>query len=242
MLCCNILSEGESARPEQEEDDVMAYTDLDTNKPFSPASFSAAMLINGGMIALIVFAAPSVMQKISYNPTKLIDIYTPPPQPIVEPHRDVKEAAKAPTAHTLATPPVDEAKAKSDFVLTGSDTAIDPGPGLTDIKPFPGVDVIRPHVPVLTGSAIDARFANALQPTYPPGLQRAEIEGRVTVRVLIGTDGRVKAVEAVRADRDEFLAATRAQAMRKWRFKPATEDGAPIESWREMTVTFRIDS
>ena len=69
---------------------------------------------------------------------------------------------------------------------------------------------------------------------------RAEMEGFATVRVLIGTDGRVKQVEAVKASDTAFLDATRKQALSKWRFLPATRDGEPVESWREMTVRFQL--
>jgi protein TonB len=62
--------------------------------------------------------------------------------------------------------------------------------------------------------------------------------GKVTVRVLIGTDGRVKQVEPVTATSDAFFRATRDQALRRWRFRPGTRDGVPQEAWRTMSVTF----
>jgi protein TonB len=62
----------------------------------------------------------------------------------------------------------------------------------------------------------------------------------VTIRVLIGTDGRVKAVEKVRTASDAFFRATESQALRHWRFKPATLDGKPVESSKVMTVHFRL--
>ena len=83
-----------------------------------------------------------------------------------------------------------------------------------------------------------ARF----QPSYPSPLVRAGIEGAVTVRVLIGSDGRVKSVELVRATDPAFFEATKAQALRYWRFSPATTDGTATESWRTMTVKFKLES
>jgi protein TonB len=44
----------------------------------------------------------------------------------------------------------------------------------------------------------------------------------------------------LRADDPSFLEATRKQALAKWRFLPATRDGQPVESWREMTVRFEL--
>ena len=82
-----------------------------------------------------------------------------------------------------------------------------------------------------------ARF----QPDYPASERRSGIEGVVVVRVLIGADGRVKAVQQVRAASDAFFEATRKQALARWRFTPATHDGVPVESWRTMTVRFRLE-
>ncbi len=66
--------------------------------------------------------------------------------------------------------------------------------------------------------------------------------GSVTVVVTIGTDGRVKNVEKVRAASEAFYRATEQQALRHWRFKPATVDGKPVESRKTMTVHFRLDA
>jgi len=67
-----------------------------------------------------------------------------------------------------------------------------------------------------------------------------EKEGHVTVRVSIGVDGRVTAVERVSASDDAFWAVTQRQALRKWRFRPATRDGAPVASTKVLTVRFRL--
>ena len=60
------------------------------------------------------------------------------------------------------------------------------------------------------------------------------------VRVLIGTDGRVKAIEQISSDSPGFFEETRRRALAKWRFKPATRGGVPEESWKVMTVHFQI--
>lgn len=108
-----------------------------------------------------------------------------------------------------------------------------PGPTVeTTIKPDPK--------PVEVIATIDPRYRDALQPVYPPALERQEIEGKCTVRVQVGTDGRIAAVELVRADNPAFFTATREQALRRWRFRPATRDGQPIVSWVEKTIVFKM--
>jgi len=63
----------------------------------------------------------------------------------------------------------------------------------------------------------------------------------VTIRVLVGVDGRVKQVERVSATSEAFWQATQQQALRAWRFRPATRGSVPEEAWRTMTLTFRME-
>lgn len=108
----------------------------------------------------------------------------------------------------------------------------DPGPPARPADP--------PKPPVLVLADIDPRFAAGFQPDYPASEQRREIEGNAKVKVLIGTDGRVKAVELISATSPGFFEETKRRALSKWRFKPATRDGVAEESWKVMTVTFQI--
>ena len=128
-----------------------------------------------------------------------------------------------------------------DTILTQKPIQIDPIPGGLDDRPFINRTDPPPHVPVLTEPRVDPRFAEALQPPYPPTMQRMGREGRVSVRVLVGADGRVKAVTLISSSDDAFFAATERQALRYWRFKPATRDGVAIESWRTMAVRFEMN-
>lgn len=125
---------------------------------------------------------------------------------------------------------------------------------LTPVKPMdpPGGDVIgrvpeptppAPIEPIKAPVIVGVQIASmaALQPPYPAEEQRAGREGRVTLRVLVGADGRVKQVEKVAATSDAFYTATEKQALGRWRFKPATRDGVPFEQWKTMSVRFVLD-
>lgn len=136
-----------------------------------------------------------------------------------------------------------------------------PQPPLPPIsKGAPDADPLPPYVPPAgtgTGLAVidsplppkpapfvlaklDPRYAGSFQPDYPANEQRREIEGMVKVRVLIGADGRVKAVELVSTDSPGFFEETKRRALSKWRFQPATRGGVAEESWQVMTVRFQI--
>ena len=97
------------------------------------------------------------------------------------------------------------------------------------------------HDAVMVGANIDPHYAGYFQPAYPADEIRAGNAGRVTVKVLIGVDGRVKDIEKVSAASDSFWEATKRQALSKWRFKPATRDGVPYETWKTMNVSFVLN-
>ena len=87
----------------------------------------------------------------------------------------------------------------------------------------------------------DPRHADALQPPYPASEERAQRGGTVRVRVTIGTNGRVLAVARLTATSEAFWAATQRHALNRWRFRPATVDGRPVESTKTLNVHFNIE-
>jgi periplasmic protein TonB len=218
----------------------MAYADIKARP--SPASLGGAFIVNGLMVLGIIFAAPHVTSEVADGPTLVDFIPQPPPKPDPAIEKPKTNPDPGTIAKRLTQPPAPDTNAKSE-----NDTSVDIGliklPPLPPLPPGGGTIIEKPPVsiePVFKAAAIHPNYRDVLQPEYPPGLIRQEVEGSVTLRVLIGTDGRVKAVEAVRFDDEAFLKVTRVQALRKWRFLPATRDGAPVESWREMTVRFQI--
>jgi protein TonB len=76
------------------------------------------------------------------------------------------------------------------------------------------------------------------QPTYPPIARAAKQSGRVTVQMVIGTDGVPTSATAIsgpallRKDSEAY-------AM-KWRFKPAMEDGRPISVRFNLNVDWKL--
>ncbi|GAA0305415.1 hypothetical protein GCM10009087_14140 [Sphingomonas oligophenolica] len=200
-----------------------------------PRSMALAVALNGTIVAgLVAFAAPHFVRTIDVVLEGRNIPLPPPPPPNPEPTPTIKHPVQAtPVAKPVAPDPI----VHSD---TPIEVAINTGPSLPP-TPTVGTGTVFEPVkapPVIVGPEVDKRFAGVFQPEYPLGERRAEHEGRVTVRVLIGTDGRVKQVERISATSDEFFAATQRRALEKWRFKPGTRDGAPVEAWRTMSVSF----
>ena len=214
----------------------MAYADI-KNRP-SPTSLGSAIIVNGLIVAGIIFAAPNIIDDPADVPT-IVEIITPPQKPDPEVEKPKAKPDPGVIAKRLTQPPTPPLAAKSENEIF-VETKLRPLPPL---PPGIGTVIENPPIriePLFKAAAIHPKYRDVLQPEYPPGLIRQEIEGSVTVRVLVGADGRVRAVEPVRFDDEGFLKVTREQALRKWRFLPATRDGTPVESWREMTVRFQI--
>jgi protein TonB len=66
---------------------------------------------------------------------------------------------------------------------------------------------------------------------YPDASRRAGEEGITGVRVTVGVDGRVSACSVTRSSGFSRLDERACQiAERRWRFKPATQNGQPVEA------------
>lgn len=199
----------------------------------------AAALAVGLPIALVIAVALSPMiitPKPVLSPLTgtLIEIEKPVDPP---PDKQV-ETSPTPKSHTVRE------AVKTIFDLAPrTDLGAEVRPFIPDPLPDPG-PVTRPAdppaPPPLVLAKLDPRYAAGFQPDYPASEQRREIEGAARVRILIGTDGRVKAVELVSTDSPGFFEETKRRALAKWRFKPATRGGVPEESWQVMTVRFEI--
>jgi protein TonB len=209
-------------------------------KRSSPATFGVVVALHAGVIAAILMVKGPVWVRPVYRP--LITTFvpaprTPPPDPRPATHRET------PRGTPIHTPPrQNDALAPNDNHATTTATA-DPGPvGLAegsghDAGDIPATPV---HQPVFVQAQVDPRYRDSLQPPYPPAEQRMDREGSVRVRITIGPDGRVTAIERLSATSDAFWQATRRQAMSRWRFRPATEDGRAVAGTMTLTVTFRL--
>ena len=79
------------------------------------------------------------------------------------------------------------------------------------------------------------------QPAYPPMAQRIRATGLVEAEALIGTDGSVEEVRITRVEgRNVGFEKATEDAIRKWRYKPATKDGIKVRMWITIRVPFRF--
>lgn len=201
-----------------------------------PGSLGVALAINGGVVAALLLASPVIDPPRERPPLVIetipVDPVTPdpvPPRP--ETPRTAQRQERPDTTQPLPFPLPDPGQTVRDDPMP-TEYKADPGP-----LAGPGVE---PPVLPFVAASVDPRYAGDFQPDYPDTARDAGREGVVRIRVLIGIDGRVVKVERI-AGEDVFWRAASRHALARWRFTPATRGAVPEESWRVMTVRFRLD-
>jgi protein TonB len=201
----------------------------------SPGGLALVILLHAGVLSALIMIKSPAFERLTHPPTTvtLIDAdHDPPPDPPPPPDRPQPQSRIDHVRTIIDTNRDSDVVVPSWTPPTPPETA---GTGIV-IAPPP----LPPPAPVRHAAELDARFSDALQPPYPAAEQRAEHEGTVRVRVTIGADGRVKAVARLQATSDAFWAVTERQALTRWRFRPATVDGRPVEDSKVMTLRFRL--
>ena len=219
------------------------YADRYQPQKVDGRSLSLSVSIVGGLIAAAMLGN-TVVEVIKRD--KPLTVYTvtpePPPPPEIKLKPEVETKAPVPTTvEPKVTTPVEPDRSWTVEPDPGPPVTLGEGVGILEGAGTVVVDPPKPPPPVLTNADADPRYLRDFQPVYPAEERRAGNEGLVTVRVLIGVDGRVREVRRLASPSDAFWRVTEQRALGKWRFRPATRDGAPFESWRTMTVRFRLE-
>jgi protein TonB len=126
-----------------------------------------------------------------------------------------------PTDRTITDPIIDVVPRTGDETV-GSGSATEPLP-----------KVVEPR--------IDSRHGLS-EPYYSPADIRAGNEGTVVLSIYILADGRVGDVKLVSSSGHEGLDKSALREAKKWRFVPGTTDGQPMAMWKQLPVTFRLNT
>ena len=209
-------------------------------KRASPASLAVVIALHAAAITALALSKTEIGQKITER--TVIDFIPEEKDPPPEPKRPAPDKPLPRQDVTYVTPVVQPPIQRPvDVQVTEQpvqEIALVVPPNLPQRVDPPAQPKVEPREPV----RIAATMTNGSerQPPYPAAEQRAGAEGMVSVRILIGADGRVKSVQRVKAASEAFYRATERQALRHWRFKPAMVDGKPVESSQTVTVHFQM--
>ncbi len=117
------------------------------------------------------------------------------------------------------------------FVMIAADEA-----GLADaVKAMQSFRPLSRRVQ-LTSEAVSKQQTKMVNPGWSALARAAKIQGSVLLKVLIGTDGKVKDVQVVRGH--PALVRDVVPAVKQWEYKPFVVDGEPVEVEVDLTVNF----
>ncbi len=134
-------------------------------------------------------------------------------------------------AQTLAVEPPSGPEARSSAGSNGDATATSKAPGPSPAQSAPGE--------IRTGGHLQqAQLIFRTVPTYPPNARRVGVEGTVHILCLVDRDGTVKRLAATSGH--PLLRDAAVQAVRRWRFNPASLNGMPVEMELEVDVKFTL--
>jgi protein TonB len=97
-----------------------------------------------------------------------------------------------------------------------------------------------PHLQTLNISQGVSRglLVKQVQPTYPAGALRLNVEGQVLLMATITKDGDTTAVKVLKGD--SRLAHAAVEAVKQWKYKPYLLNGEPVEIQTQVAVNFKL--
>ena len=89
------------------------------------------------------------------------------------------------------------------------------------------------------GDVLAPALITHIAPEYPQDARKAGIRGRVLFRAVISESGEVESLELIESDHPALTKAA-SDAIRQWRYRPATKDGKPVRVFLTVTTTFNL--
>lgn len=116
-----------------------------------------------------------------------------------------------------------------------------PGPS-NEVSPAVETEAAEPVEPPVPSVRIDpAPDPTACpQPAYPIPAMRRGMQGVVTLLVAVDADGKVTQVRVLESSGHGILDRAAQDAVAKWIFQPATEDGEAVPGAARVPIRFRI--
>lgn len=195
---------------------------------------AVAALVSASIMASDVL--PAVRRSMDFIHVRAI---APPPPPRRAPTTGV-------TPPTAAVIPFDAPSGIHE------ELPVEPPPAATDADsivasdaplPAPPISAVPPPVvprePIRVGGLIQApRKLSTVAPVYPPIARSAHVEGLVILEAIIGEDGQVRDVRALKTN--PLLEQAAVDAVRQWRFTPTLLNGEPVSVVMTVTVMFSL--
>jgi TonB family protein len=126
---------------------------------------------------------------------------------------------------------VSAAKLLNDLLLKDYKCSDDPWDNNSQVEPSG-----KPKNEMVPSGVAQGMLVHRVAPQYPAQAKQAHVQGTVVLQAVIGKDGSVTSVTALRGD--PILTQAAIDAVRQWRYKPYYLNGEPVEVDTQISVTF----
>lgn len=209
---------------------------LDPSLAVSPlriSAWSVALGLHLGALGLLLMPASLPLSAVSLaEPAALRVEITPrassPPPPAPPIPTPPQRTSAVPTP--LPLPPIPVA------------TTIEVAPASMPSAPagIP-VDAMPATVTATSDASVAIGYDHVPPPPYPALAKRRGWEGDVLLRVRVDVDGRPREVVVEQGSGHTLLDRRAVEhVLARWRFRPARLDGAAVEAWARVPVSFRL--
>ena len=97
---------------------------------------------------------------------------------------------------------------------------------------------VAPRQVRIGGEMMAAKLTYHPTPEYPESAKRSGLEGMVKLKAIISKEGSVRNLTTISGE--AILVDAARQAVSKWRYRPTTLEGKPIEVLTEIDVNFQL--
>ena len=225
-----------------------AYTDLQAPPKRKLIGLAAVVVlhallfwaIQAGLARTVIQKMPTVVQALLLE-EKRPETPPLPPLPPTPPAPPAPPALPSPPKTTALPPafvppadtPAPTAAPNAIAAVTATPSAAAPATATVTAP------TASPRPPVRTVASVN--MAQCEKPDYPSASRRMEEEGTVSLRFLVGADGKVIQSEVEKSSGYKRLDEAARAGLSKCQFKPAMVDGKPEQAWASIKYTWRLE-
>lgn len=163
----------------------------------------------------------------------------PPPTPV--PPKITPKAVKTPAPRPAPQPlPVADAPATPNAPVVAPASPEPPNPAPVAAAPIAAPEAPPAPARIELPSSNAAYLQNPI-PTYPAVSKRMGEQGKVVLRVFIGTDGLPQKIELNRSSGFERLDRQAQDTVARWKFVPGKRNGVPEAMWYLVPINFVLE-
>jgi len=184
-----------------------------------------------------VLQVPAVREAVMEAAPMFVELLAPPTPPAPHPPPPVQPVVKAPPPVVIAAP----AAAPSPAAFEVAPPPEVPPPPAPPVQVQPVEAPPAPPAPPKMIPASALQYLEANPPEYPRASKRLNESGTVMLRLYIDERGLPATVQISRSSGSSRLDDAALAAVKKWRFKPYTENGQPMAGWAVIPVIFELE-